>query len=121
MVEEKDRKEVKRNCPYCRNEITMKKGLNSDNIKRLFRKPTVEDLIMLFIVFLAIGSFLVYTYEVKAYKAYINDNCPLGQYNQQNTEIYLPGDSLELNETLSKTDSDSTFELNNTNQTNEKG
>jgi len=84
------KKEVKRRCPYCHNDMMIEKGLTSENVKRLFRKPTLEDLIILIILALAIGSFLVYTYEIKAHKAYINENCPIGQHNQQNTEIYLP-------------------------------
>ena len=93
------KKEVIRRCPYCHQDIMIKKGLSSENIKRLFRKPTLEDCITLFIILLTISSFLVYTYEIKAYKEYINNNCPIGQHNQQNTEIYLPGGLETFNRT----------------------
>jgi len=86
-IKEYIKKEVTRRCPYCHQDMMIKKGLTSKNVKRLFRKPTVEDLIMLFIIFLTIISFLVYTYEVKAYKTYINENCPIGIHNQQGSEI----------------------------------
>lgn len=114
------KKEVVRRCPYCHQDETIKKGLSSENIKRLFRKPTIEDLITLFIVCLTIVSFLVYTYEVNAYKGYIDDNCPLAQHNQQNTEIYLPGGSETLNTTFYNNNNESSLEINNTNQTDEK-
>jgi hypothetical protein len=90
-VSEYTKKEVIRRCPYCYNEMRIKKGLTSENVKRLFRKPTVDDFIILFIVLLTIVSFLVYTYEIKAYKTYIDENCPLGQHNQQvKQDVYLP-------------------------------
>lgn len=122
MVDVKEylRKEVIRRCPYCYQDMTIKKGLTSENIKRLFRRPTVEDFIMLFIIFLTIVSFLVYTYEVKAYKIYINENCPIGIHNQQSSEISLP-QNLDINKTLFNNESKAVFELNNTKRDDEKG
>lgn len=117
MVDVKNyiKKEVIRRCPYCHQDMKMHKGLTSENIKRLFRKPTMEDFITLFILFMAITSFLIYNYEIKTYKAYINDNCPIGQHNQQS--IYIPEDLTSIN--LS---TNTSFELNNTESDNgEKG
>ena len=108
------KKEVIRRCPYCHQDMKMHKGLTSENIKRLFRKPTMEDFITLFILIMAISSFLIYHYEVETYKTYINDNCPIGQHNQQS--IYLPEVSLD-NINLS---SNTTFEVNNTGRGDEK-
>lgn len=115
--EEKDRKEVIRRCPYCHQDMLIKKGLSGENLKRLFRKPTFEDFIVLFIVLMTIVSFLVYTYEVKAYQAYINENCPIGQQNQQaDTGIYLPPFS-EIDNLTGEINS-SNKELNNTTPSN---
>jgi len=99
------RKEIIRSCPYCRQDIKMKKGLSLDNIKRLFRKPTVEDLIMLFIILLTIISFLMYTNEIAYYKEYIDLNCPLGQQIQ---DVSISSEGFM-------------FEINNTNKEDEKG
>jgi len=120
-VNEYTKKEVIRRCPYCHQDMMIKKGLTSENMKRLFRKPTVEDFIMLFIILLTIVSFLVYTYEVKAYKTYINENCPVGIHNQQNNDIYAP-DNLDINKAIFNNDSNLTYnEVNNTKGDDEKG
>lgn len=74
---------VIRRCPYCKQDISMDKGLSSENIKRLFRKPTLEDMIILIVLTLTIVSFLAYNSETKAMRAYINENCTMGQHNQQ--------------------------------------
>lgn len=74
---------VVRRCPYCKQDMSIEKGLSSDNIKRLFRKPTLEDMIILIVLALAIISFLAYNYDIKACRAYIDNNCTLGQHNQQ--------------------------------------
>lgn len=70
----------------------MEKGLSSKNIKRLFRKPTLEDVIILIVLALAIISFLAYNSEIKACRDYINNNCTMGQHNQQASlgENYMP-------------------------------
>jgi hypothetical protein len=94
----KDRKIVTRRCPYCHQDMNIKKGLTTENVKRLFRKPTFEDFIILFIVFMTIISFLVYTYELKAYQRYIEENCPIGQQQTEDNSLYLPGQF--YNETL---------------------
>ena len=115
------KKEVIRRCPYCHHDVVIKKGLSSENIKRLFRKPTMEDFIILFIILLTIGSFLIYNYEIKAYKAYINDNCPLGLHNQQNVEIYLPGSFEGIGNLTVNNNSKVSLELNNAERDDEKG
>ena len=77
---------VIRSCPYCKQDMEMDKGLNSTNLERLFRKPTLEDMIILIVLAMAIGSFLLYNYDIKACQSYTNNNCTVGQHNQQQEE-----------------------------------
>ena len=74
--------------------MPLEKGLNSDNLKRLFRKPTLEDMIILIILTLAIVSFLAYNYNLKACTAYIENNCT--QYNQQKDAVINPDLNLSM-------------------------
>ena len=107
QIKKKDKKEVIRQCPSCKQDIKIKRGLNAENIKRLFRKPSIEDMIILFILFMTIVSFLIYIGEIKAYQAYIADNCPFGQNEQIDDEIYLPSTDLNVNSSNSNSNEDS--------------
>lgn len=53
-------KEKIRICKYCKSEIKINSGLH--NWKNLFRKPTFEDLIVLFIIIMMIVS--AYSYKL---------------------------------------------------------
>jgi hypothetical protein len=110
-------KEVIRRCPYCHQDMKIKKGLSWENVNKLFRKPTLEDFIMLFIILLTIVSFLAYTSEIKAYRRYINENCPLGQ-QQRDNEIPL-NPSINASNLIANPDLIS--QLNMTNSSNGQG
>jgi len=103
-TKKEDKKEVIRQCPSCKQDIKIRRGLNVENIKRLFRKPSMEDMIILFILFMTITSFLIYAGEIKAYRAYIADNCPFGQNEQIDDEIYIPSTDLSVNSSNSNPD-----------------
>lgn len=64
----------------------MEKGLNSDNFRRLFRKPTLDDMIILIILALAIGSYFMYTYELNTCREFINENCIVKNIDTLDTE-----------------------------------
>lgn len=64
-------KEHQRTCPYCKQHINVKTGIN--NWKNLFRKPTTEDWITLVILALLIMASYAYTYEMKQCKSMINN------------------------------------------------
>ena len=67
MEEEKnntqEEKKNVRSCPYCKSPYETKVGLN--NWKNLFRKPTMDDWITLFILILLIVASYAYVQETK--------------------------------------------------------
>lgn len=58
-----NRKLHQRRCPYCKQEFQTKVGAN--NWKNLFRKPTLEDWITLFILIMLVAAAFAYTTETK--------------------------------------------------------
>jgi hypothetical protein len=45
------------------------------NWKNLFRMPTIEDMIVLFIILAVISLYFVYQHDIKQYQNYIEKNC----------------------------------------------
>lgn len=67
MEEEKTSTSMKiRNCPHCHQTYEIKTGIN--NWKNLFKKPTTEDWITLFILIMIILASFAYTTETKQCK-----------------------------------------------------
>jgi len=64
-----------RRCPRCHQDVEVKTGFSKDNFKNLFRKPTMEEWVTLFIMILAVSSFFVYRMDINAYKSYMETNC----------------------------------------------
>lgn len=62
---EQDTRKV-RTCPYCKQEYKIKTGL--ENWKNLFRKPTIDDWISLFILLLLFAAAYAYINETKQCK-----------------------------------------------------
>ena len=73
-----------RKCPSCNQDVEIDVGLNKTNIDKLFKKPTLQEVIILFIIIISIASFLGYRMEINAYKTYMNENCTCDQYNNPN-------------------------------------
>jgi len=62
----KSKKLHERKCPYCKQEYKTEIGIN--NWKNLFRKPTLDDWIVLIIIILILIASYAYTLETKACK-----------------------------------------------------
>lgn len=69
--------EENRTCPYCKQQIKIKTGLS--NFKNLFRKPTLEDCITLFIIIMVIFMGYAYKSDIKS----LNDYYENGTYCEQ--------------------------------------
>ncbi len=63
-------------CPNCKQEMKVQVGFH--NWKNLFRKPTLDELITLFIIILAIALFFAWQHDINQYKEYIAKNCNEG-------------------------------------------
>ena len=68
-----------RKCPHCNQDMEVTLGLTKNNMKRLLRRPTLEEGITLFIMILAVGSLFIYNTEMKAIDTYIKENCTCTQ------------------------------------------
>jgi len=66
-------KEKIRICPACKQEVIVRPGMH--NFKNLFRKPTFDEMITLFIILGVIGIYFMYQHDVKQYQNYIEKNC----------------------------------------------
>jgi len=56
-------------CKYCGSEYNQKRGLH--NWKNLFRKPTIDDWITLFIIIMVLFSVYAYKADIKVCREYI--------------------------------------------------
>jgi len=92
---EKDNKKI-RQCPYCKQEIKIDIGIK--NWKNLFRWPTIEELITLFIIICVISIYFVYQHDIKQYQTYIFKNCNTGLSKGFNDKINTS--QLGVNESL---------------------
>lgn len=72
-------KERIRTCKCCKQEVTIKPGLS--NFKNLFRAPTLDEWITLFIIIMMIASVYIYKQDIEAITEYYEggDYC----YNQR--------------------------------------
>ena len=88
-------------CPVC-NQITKRcRGLTRQNVRNLFRKPTLQDIIILLMIMLTLFGAWAYSQEVEQYKALINDpqeicafywsNLQHGNFDDRNTYDNLEG------------------------------
>jgi hypothetical protein len=99
-----DKKIKIRTCPVCKQEIQIKPGM--DNWKNLFRKPTLEEWITLFLLISVLALYYVYKYDINQYENIITNltkRCALASSpssSQINTDIPIP--SLSINETKIK-------------------
>ena len=84
----------KRICKYCGSEISTEIGLK--NWKNLFRKPTLDDWIMLFIIFMAIFSYYQYQIDINnIIEYYENGDYCYNQYRLLNQKIQSNQNPLE--------------------------
>lgn len=63
----------KRICPCCKQEVMIEVGFKKDNFKRLFRKPTLDDWITLFIIAMVILAAYAYSLDTKTCRQTLND------------------------------------------------
>ncbi len=76
-----------RKCPHCHQDVEVNVGFSKKNIKNLFRKPTIEECIVLFIILVAVISFLGYRINIEMYETYIEENCTCSyDYNQDHNQ-----------------------------------
>ncbi len=92
-------KEKIRTCKYCKSKVMTKPGIS--NWKNLFRKPTLDEWITLFIIIMMIISAYVYKADVESITEfytsgdYCNQQINLKQQETYNPQIDL-GDSKDL-------------------------
>ena len=65
--------EVDEVCPCCGQVTKVNRGLTKQSLKKLFRKPTLNDLITFLILILALTGAFAYRNEVNFYKNIINN------------------------------------------------
>jgi len=70
-IRNKEIKEKKRKCKYCGSEIKVKTGLS--NWKNLFRKPTLDEWITLFIITMVILSSYAYRNDINELNEFYTD------------------------------------------------
>ena len=77
-------------CPHC-NQITHReRGLTKQNIKRLlFTKPKIEDLIILFMIFMVLLLAWRYNVETKMCRDYLKDKIDITFINSYPSETIL--------------------------------
>jgi hypothetical protein len=74
-------------CPTCHQKVKIQPGMN--NWKNLFRKPTLEDYITLFIMLAVIALYFFYMYDIKQYTDYIEKNCQKQNINNNITVVFI--------------------------------
>jgi len=85
-----------RKCKYCGNETTVEIGIH--NWKNLFRKPTIEDYIMLFIIFMVIFSYYLYKVDINNIIEYYEDeNYCFNQIKLNNQKTNIPYMPFQIN------------------------
>jgi hypothetical protein len=70
-------------CPHCNNVTEQAKGLNKQNIKKLFKLPSFNDLLMLFIIFMLLIMSWAYNRDISLCRSYIK--------TQQHSQIDVAG------------------------------
>ena len=113
----RERKLHNRRCPYCKQEYETKIGI--DNWKNLFRKPTMDDWIVLIILILIIGAAFAYTTETKTCRETLNNLDQICM--KRGTNITYNGNGVPvyaLPQNLTVITNDTTIENNTVAQTN---
>jgi len=73
-------------CPVCNQVTERKRGLTRQNVKNLFKKPTLQDIILLVLILLTILGAYAYTQEVAQYKEIIRDPQELCEFYWENIQ-----------------------------------
>ena len=95
-------KEQKRKCKYCGGKTAVEIGIH--NWKNLFRKPTLEDYIMLFIILMVIFSYYQYKVDInniiEYYEngTYYSDQIQLNNQETNLLSLYPENLSISLDE-----------------------
>jgi hypothetical protein len=84
-------------CPCCGKVIKVNRGLTKQNIKKLFKKPSIQDLMILIMLILVMFGGWAYNYDLKACQETIKNPAELcnAYYNAvfhgnfQGTELEL--------------------------------
>jgi hypothetical protein len=84
------KKEKVRLCPVCKQEVLIKPGMH--NWKKLFRRPSIEEMITLFIILGVIAIYFTYQNDIKQYEDYISKNC-----NPNSNSLNIPINPREVN------------------------
>jgi hypothetical protein len=88
-------------CPNCKQEVKIVTGIH--NWKKLFRRPTLDDFITLFIILCVLGLFFAYQHDIKQYQDYIANHCDKGII-PKNTLIDINKPIIESNEPETETE-----------------
>ena len=77
-------------CPSCGQVTKINRGLTKQNMKKLFRKPSIQDWIILAMIVLVLFGALAYQNEMQQYKEMIENPQELCQaYNKGILQNYL--------------------------------
>jgi len=78
-------------CPYCNSIIKQVKGFNKQNLKKLcFSKPSIQDIIIFFMIIFCLLLSYSYIVEVAYYKELINNPAELCfVYNPSNSSNHI--------------------------------
>jgi hypothetical protein len=106
-----NKKEKVRICPACKQEVLVSTGMH--NWKNLFRKPTFEEMITLFIILGVIAIYFAYQYDIKQYQNYINTNCKreVVSINTSNQDSFNNLTNITYKEVINNNQTNETFEV----------
>ncbi len=90
--------EVDEICPSCGQVTEINRGLSKQNLKKMFRKPSLQDIIILIMIALVLFGAMAYQNEVVQYKILVENPQELCQvyYESQtfgdlaNKEVFNP-------------------------------
>ena len=91
-------------CPHCNNVTKQAKGLNKQNIKRLFRMPSFNDFLMLFIIIMLLVMSWAYNRDISLCRSYIKKQ----QQGQIDLNIFDSQNASNINTTIKYEDSKDT-------------
>lgn len=77
-------------CPNCNQVTKINRGLTKQNMKKMFKKPTMQDWIIFIILFLALLGTWVYMSQLNTYKElWENPEEFCQDYSEINLDSYL--------------------------------
>jgi len=89
---------VDEKCPVCNSITKQAIGINKQNLKRLFfTKPSLQDVITLFMIIAILLMTYSYFNEIKAYKEIIENPQELCLYYYNNLMVQATDDYINLN------------------------